>query len=118
MRIGLNLLHVLPEITGVWGYLDGLLDALARHGGDTRFVAFVTAASEALVPADGRFQVVRVPLRSSIRPLRVLFENTVLPGLAGRRGIDTMHHFAGTLPLGAAVPSVVTVYDLLVFADP
>jgi glycosyltransferase involved in cell wall biosynthesis len=118
MRIGLNLLHVLPEITGAWGYLGGLLNALARHGGDTRFVAFVTPASEALVPADVRFQVVRVPLRSSVRPLRVLFENTVLAGLARSRGIDTMHHFAGTLPLGAAVPSVVTIYDLLVFADP
>lgn len=118
MRIGLNLLHVLPQITGAWSYLDGLLGALAADGGDARFVAFATPASAALVPAGGRFETVCVRLPSSIRPLRVLFENTALAALARRHRVDTLHHFTGTLPLGAGVPSVVTIYDLLVMAHP
>lgn len=118
MRIGLNLLHVLPEITGAWSYLDGLLGALAADGGDARFVAFATPASAALVPRSERFQTVRVRLPSSIRPLRVLFENTALDALARRHGVDTLHHFAGTLPLGGSLPAVVTIYDLLVMVSP
>jgi len=118
MRIGLNLLHVLPEVTGGWSYLDGLLAGLAADGGDARFVAFVTPASAPLVPRGGRFETVCVRFPASVRPLRVAFENTALAALARRHRVDTMHHFHGALPLGSAVPSVVTVYDLLVMAHP
>ena len=118
MRIGLNLLHVLPEINGAWSYLEGLLGALAGNPCDARFVAFVTPASAAVVPRCGRFETVCVGLPSSIRPLRVLFENTALDALARRHRVDTLHHFTGTLPLGGTLPTVVTIYDLMAMARP
>jgi alpha-1,3-rhamnosyl/mannosyltransferase len=46
------------------------------------------------------------------------FENTALRLVTGRADLDCVHHFFGTLPLFAQAPSVVTVYDLMVFERP
>jgi alpha-1,3-rhamnosyl/mannosyltransferase len=122
MHVGLNLLPVLPEISGGWTYVRSVLDALAHGGAEgsagLRFTAFVSEASEAVVPRHPRFARVRVPVSARRRPLRVLAENLLLPVLAARHGVEVMHHFGAVLPLTERRPNVVTIYDLLVFESP
>lgn len=115
MRIGLNLLHALPEIGGGWNYIESLISALARYGHEINYVAFVTQYSRELVPRQPNFEVVPIRLASTIRSLRVVYENTIFNLLLKRFQLDCIHWFSGTQSFHCHVPSVVTVHDLKVF---
>ena len=112
MRVGLNLLHALPEIGGGWNYVRSLIKGLARVDREDTFIAFVTRESEVLVPARPNFTVVRVNIRSALRAWRVAFENTALLIMARHRRLDCLHWFSQTHALLNVVPSAVTIYDL------
>jgi alpha-1,3-rhamnosyl/mannosyltransferase len=116
LRIGLNLLHALPEIGGGWNYISNLLAALGREDRSNEFVAFVTDTSETLVPRQTNFRLERIAIRSSIRAKRVAYENTALQARASRERLDCMHWFANALGVINAAPAVVTVYDIQPFA--
>jgi glycosyltransferase involved in cell wall biosynthesis len=115
MRIGLNLLHILPEISGGWNYIANLLAALGKHDEDNTYVAFVTKESRCIVPIQGNFETILIRIRSQYRPLRVFYENTVLQLLSYQYQLDCMHWFANSQAIYNTVPAVVTVYDLLTF---
>jgi glycosyltransferase involved in cell wall biosynthesis len=115
VRIGLNLLHALPEIGGGWNYISSLVAALGREDQANEYVAFVTEQSAALVPSRPNFQSRVIPLRSRMRSLRVVFENTVLQALVWREALDCLHWFANVQGVVNAAPAVVTIYDLQPF---
>jgi alpha-1,3-rhamnosyl/mannosyltransferase len=115
LRIGLNLLHALPEIGGGWNYIRSLIAALGREDQANEYVAFVTDLSAELVPSAPNFQSRLIPLQSRTRPLRVVFENTALLALIRREKLDCMHWFANVHGVLNAAPAVVTVYDLQPF---
>jgi glycosyltransferase involved in cell wall biosynthesis len=117
MRIGLNLLHALPEIGGGWNYIQNLVVALGEYDRTNSYVAFVTHASECLVPTQPNFEHVLVKLHSESRPRRIVYENTVLQYLARKRHLDCMHWFASTQGIVNTVPAVVTVHDLQPFLN-
>ncbi len=117
MRIGLNLLHALPEIGGGWNYIRGLVRGLAEIDSSDHFVVFLTRESEMLVPERPNFELVRIPLDSANRPRRVLFEHTTLPRLVRRHRLDCLHWFSSTQALIRSVPGVVTIYDLHPFLN-
>jgi len=117
LRIGLNLLHALPEIGGGWNYIANLVNALAEGDTDNRYVAFVTKTSECLVPRRSNFETVMVNLRAESRPARILYENTVLQLLVRQKELDCLHWFSSNQAVLNSVPGVVTVYDLLAFLD-
>ncbi|MDB4916850.1 MAG: group 1 glycosyl transferase [Gemmatimonadetes bacterium] len=118
MRIGLNLLPVVPGIGGAWHYIANLISALAQSDRQNEYVAFVTGASASLVPVQDNFTSVHLPIHAEWRALRIGFENSVLPMLTRTRRLDCMHHFFGTLPILGSEPSIVSVFDLMVFARP
>ena len=117
MRIGLNLLHALPEIGGGWNYIANLVAALGKYDGDNNYVAFVTKESKRLVPSKPNFMSVCVNIRPASRVQRVVYENTWLQLLSDRYKLDCMHWFANTQALANAVPGVVTVYDMHSFLN-
>lgn len=57
----------------------------------------------------------RAPAR---RPQRLAWEQVALPRLLRQRGVDVHHAPHYTMPLGARVPTVVTVHDLSFFTHP
>jgi len=117
-RIGLNLLHALPEIGGGWTYIRNLVRVATTAMPDADVVAFVTNDSEALLPAGGRAEVVRVGLDARWRAARVAYENSLLYGTTRRARVDCLHWFANTVGILTPAASVVTVYDLLVLHAP
>jgi len=117
MRIGLNLLHALPEIGGGWNYIQNLVTALGDYDHTNSYVTFVTHASECLVPTQPNFERVLVKLHSESRPQRIVYENTVLQYLARKHHLDCMHWFASTQGIVNTVPAVVTVHDLQPFLN-
>lgn len=117
MRIGLNLLHALPEIGGGWTYIRNLLSAIARDDDRNEYVAFATPVSAELIPAARNFRRVLVPLPSRVRSLRGLFENTFLQLKVRRERLDCLHWFANIQGIVNLAPPVVTIHDLQPFLN-
>lgn len=117
MRIGLNLLHAMPEIGGGWNYISNLVDALAHADETNEYVAYVTDVSASLVPTRRNFQSIRVKIQSRVRAQRILFESSVLQLLVRRDKLDCLHWFANGQGIFNAVPPAVTIYDLQPFLD-
>lgn len=111
MKIGLNLLHARPEIGGVWNYISNVIKALGLSDCDYEFLAYCTSVSEEIVPNDPRFKTKIINLGGSSQLARISYEQSVLPFLAYRDRLDSMHWFANNRSLLGLVPSVVTVHD-------
>lgn len=118
MRIGLNLLHALPNIGGGWNYILRLVAALGGEEDQNSYVCFVTPESAALVPESRSFEMITIKISSESRVQRVLYENTLFPHVVKKHAIDLVHWFASTQAITSYTPSVVTFYDLQVFENP
>jgi glycosyltransferase involved in cell wall biosynthesis len=118
MRIGLNLLHAMPEIGGGWNYIARLVESLGEYDRENHYVAFVTDQSVGLVPRRPNFEIAHPGINPISRPQRVLYENTGLQRDARTHHLDLMHWFANNISVWRSVPGVVTVYDLHVFVNP
>jgi glycosyltransferase involved in cell wall biosynthesis len=112
LRIGLNLLHALPEIGGGWNYIANLVSALAAHERRHRYVAFATQRSRELIPDSPQFELRLVGIDARRRGSRVVYENTLLQRSVRRERLDCLHWFANGDGIWNAAPAVVTVYDL------
>lgn len=97
---------------GVSHYSRSLLTALGELASEgatpLRFTA-LTHTPE-FQPAGVRCVVSALPLERP--PLRIAWEQTVLPGKLERLDADLVHGLVNVLPLATRVPGVVTVHDL------
>jgi len=117
MHVGLNLIFLVPGETGGMEVaareLIPALVAEAKPG--TRFTAFVNR--ETAAAGDGPWgellPAVTVPVNARKRVQWVLGEQTLLPLLAARAGVDLVHSLASTAPLWGRFRRVVTVHDLI-----
>ena len=134
MHVGLNLIYLVPGETGgmevvarellpallaaAGRFGDGSEASVSRVGGsgrETRFTAFVNR--EAAAAGDGPWgellPAVTVPVNARRREQWVLGEQTLLPALAARAGVDLVHSLASTAPAWGPFRRVVTVHDLI-----
>jgi glycosyltransferase involved in cell wall biosynthesis len=116
-HIGLNLIFLVPgETGGMEVYARELIPALITAAPPgMRFTAFV--AREATDAGGGPWgellPAVTVPVRARSRVQWVLGEQTLLPGLAARAGVDLLHSLANTAPLRGRFRRVVTIHDMI-----
>jgi glycosyltransferase involved in cell wall biosynthesis len=116
-HVGLNLIFLVPGETGgmevVARELIPALLAAAPPG--MRFTAFVNreAASAGDGPWGELIPAVTVPVSARNRVQWVLGEQTLLPVMAARAGIELMHSLASTAPAWGRFHRVVTVHDLI-----
>src|SRR5271170_3606580 len=117
MHVGLNLIFLVPgETGGMEVAARELIPAmLAVAPANTRFTAFVNR--ETAAAGDGPWgellPAVTVPVNARSRAQWVLGEQTLLPVLAARKGVELMHSMASTAPLWGPFRRVVTVHDLI-----
>src|SRR3990172_3757686 len=114
MRIGLNLLYLLPGIVGgTENYAAGLLHGFAKKGKQHEFFVFVNEESSHW-PMPDATNMVRVicPLNGSIRWQRYYFEQMSFKTILSRYKIDILHSLGYVGPLKTPCPSVVTIHDL------
>jgi glycosyltransferase involved in cell wall biosynthesis len=116
LKVGLNLLHLLPgETGGSEIYARRLIPALAEASS----VELVLFASREGAPAlreehsGGAVPVVELPVAATGRSRRVLAEQTLLPRAARRAGVDLLHNAFTTAPALVGVPQVTTIHDLI-----
>jgi glycosyltransferase involved in cell wall biosynthesis len=116
-HIGLNLIFLVPgETGGMEVAARELIPALLSQAPpETRFTAFVNreAATAGGGPWGELLPAVTVPVNARNRVQWVLGEQTLLPRLAAREGVDVVHSLASTAPLWGRFRRVVTVHDLI-----
>src|ERR1700691_1167465 len=117
MHVGLNLIFLVPgETGGMEVAARELIPALIEDAPrDMRFTAFVNR--EAVAAKDGPWgellPAVTVPVNARKRVQWVRGEQTLLPRLAARAGVDLVHSLASTAPAWGRFRRVVTVHDLI-----
>jgi glycosyltransferase involved in cell wall biosynthesis len=115
MRIGLNLLFMIPTVVGgTEVYSAELIAALGRRlGSDDELVVFLNREAEHW-PLPNLDRVIRVdcPVTASRRADRYQFEQVELPGLLKLHRVDVVHSLGYVGPLHTPCPSIVTVHDL------
>lgn len=113
-RIGLNLLYLLPGVVGgTETYAAGLLQGLAEEDDGLEYVVFVNQESaDWPLPQSPCMHRVVCPVRATNRVRRLVFEQTRLPGLVRRRGLDVLHSLGYIAPLPGSCPGVVTIHDM------
>ena len=101
MRIGLNLLFLIPgTVGGTETYAAGLIGGLSRVGVGCGFVVFVNReAAEWPLPDGGQFRRVVCEVAASNRLARYRFEQTHLPRLVRKHGVDLLHSLGYVAPL-------------------
>ena len=114
MRIGINLLYLLPcKVGGTETYAAGLLHGLSQLGKQNDFVVFVNRESaEWLIPQAPNFTRVICPVAAIKRPRRYFFEQLRLPRMLKKHEVDIVHSLGYVGPLWTPCPAVVTLPDL------
>jgi glycosyltransferase involved in cell wall biosynthesis len=118
MRIGINLLYMLPgKVGGTETYAAGLLKGLAEISAKDDFVVFMNRESANWpIPNLPNFSRVVCPVKAHSRLQRYLYEQIRLPRLLSKYNIDIVHSLGYVSPLFAPCSSIVTVHDLNFFA--
>ena len=102
---------------GVGRNLEYLIPALDRLGVRLTVVAQARDVDWFAATAPGATVISPRSLPSS-RPLRLLWEQFGLPGVARRVGADVIYSPHYTMPLFASIPVVVALYDAIFFSHP
>jgi glycosyltransferase involved in cell wall biosynthesis len=117
VRVGLNVLHLVPSETGGGElYARRLIPALLEARSDLRLVVFAgheAAPSLAAEPWASEIELIHVPVRSRSQPRRVLAEQALLPRAARRAQVDLLHNMQNTAPVAPGVPQVTTILDVI-----
>jgi glycosyltransferase involved in cell wall biosynthesis len=116
MRIGLNLVYLVPGETGGTEIVAReLVPALAVARRDIELTIFLNQeAAEAREPFwSGLGEVVTVPVRARSRVQWVRGEQQLLPRIAARTGVEVVHSLGNTGPAWGRFRRVVTVHDLI-----
>lgn len=113
MRIGINTLYLLPgKVGGSETYIRNLVKQLVASDRENEYFIFINRESvgifESLAPG---IRVISCPVHAANRPLRILWEQLVLPWQV--RG----HHIAILLSAGMTAPFVCPATSVLVLYD-
>jgi len=114
MRIGVNALYLIPGgVGGTETYLRALLSALAKLDPVNEYFVFTNRETGAdLVPRQSNFHHEPQGLRAVNRVARLVWEQTLLPLAAARRGIEVMFNPGFTSPIICGRPQVTVFHDL------
>jgi glycosyltransferase involved in cell wall biosynthesis len=115
MRVGLNLVFLVPgETGGMEVYARELIQALLRLPGELELTAFVNReAAEGGGLFDGALEEVQVPVHARNRADWVRGEQQHLPRLAKAAGCELVHSLASTAPVRGPFRRVTTIHDLI-----
>jgi glycosyltransferase involved in cell wall biosynthesis len=114
MRIGINILYLLPGVVGgTETYAAGLLYGLAQIGNQNEVLVFVNKESaEWPIPQAANFTRIVCPVAATRRTRRYFFEQLSLPRMLKKYGVDMVHSLGYVGPLRTPCPAVVTIPDL------
>lgn len=119
LRVGIDLTALLPTTTGVDNYLIRLVEALSELDRGTRYLLFVNREDAGRFSGGlgANFEIAGWCLRP--RPVRLAFQQVVLPAAAVARRLDVVHSPSFIMPMvRAGTRHLLTVYDMTFFSHP
>jgi glycosyltransferase involved in cell wall biosynthesis len=113
-RIGVNALYLIPGgVGGTEIYLRELLAALARIDSQNEYFVFTNRETGAdLTPRQGNFHWKPQDIGAKSRPLRIAWEQTILPLEALRLKLEVLLNPGFTAPILTPCPCVTVFHDL------
>lgn len=121
MRVGLDLLYLVPgETGGRETYARELVPAMLEQAPELEVVAFVNrdAGVELASSLGAGVSAVRLPVSARSRAQWAFGELAVVAASARRARVDVLHCMANFAPGWGATPRVVTIHDLQYLAVP
>ena len=114
LRIGVNALYLIPGgVGGTEIYLRNLLRALAEIDDTNEYVLFTNRETgRDLAPGQANFRVAAQSVHASFRPVRILWEQFVLPPAIAGQHLDVLLNPGFTAPLLCGCPQVTVFHDL------
>ncbi len=117
MRIGVNTLFMIPgDVGGTEVYLRNTLTAMAAQDTENVLVLFTNRENDSLLRRDlaeyPTVEYYQLPCRASVRPIRILIEQVLLPFVAKRQDVDVLWSPGYTAPAFCFSPQAVTIHDL------
>ena len=114
MKIGINALYLLPgKVGGSETYIRNLVKWLVAIDQQNEYFIFINRESEGIFESLApRIRVVHCPVKATSRPLRILWEQAVLPFQVKRYKIDVLLSAGLTAPFFCPATSVLVLYDL------
>lgn len=114
MKIGINLLYLLPGVVGgTETYAVELLKGLAKINDQDDFLVFVNnECAQWPLPEAKNFHKMNCSVNATNRSARYFFEQILLPKLLKKNGIEVVHSLGYVAPLFTSCKSVVTIHDL------
>lgn len=113
MRIGLNLLYLIPgQVGGTETYATKLMHSLNSLNQDDDYLVYVNKESAAFpVPESPRFTKIVCGVQASHRVKRYLFEQFVLPFLLQRHRVNILHSMGYVGPILPLKRHIITIHD-------
>ena len=120
MRIGLNLLYLIPgHVGGTQTYAESLIRALAGIDEENIYTIFVNPEAACLDwPRKPNFHIVVCRFAARRRAVRYAYEQLVLPRLLKQLNIDLVHSPGYVSPLKTQCASIVSILDVVHVAYP
>lgn len=114
MRIGINLLYLIPgKVGGTEVYAKGLLHGLSCIESGHEFIVFLNqSAANWPLPQTNNFYRVICPIWGASQRQRYFYEQLHFASILRKKGVDLVHSLGYVGPLFPGIPSVVTVPDL------
>lgn len=112
--IGINALYLIPGgVGGTEVYLRSLLASLASIDTGNQYVVFTNVETGAdLIPKAPNFKQVAQFCRATIRPWRLLHEQTILPIACAVHGVDVLLNPGFSAPILRVCPNVSVFHDM------
>ena len=114
MRIGINTLYLLPgKVGGTEVYIRNLVKWLTRVDRKNEYIIFINKESIGVFDElIHRVRIVLCPVKATSRPLRILWEQFILPAQMRRLKIDLLLSAGMTSPFFSPAASVLVIFDL------
>jgi glycosyltransferase involved in cell wall biosynthesis len=114
MRIGINTLYLIP---GAYGgnevYVRNLLIALQKIDSINEYIVFTNKEGSGTFRFENsNWREICCPVRAMVKPLRIIWEQLILPWQVRKNQLDLLHGVGYIVPLIFSCPSAVTIYDI------
>lgn len=118
MRVGIDATVLHGRFSGVENAVRGLLLGLAEIDRATEYVLFCGRQAPLAGPLPPNYRWHCLPFDAESKLRRIAFQQTGLPRLARALGLDALHGPAYVTPIAHTVPTIASIYDLMIFLYP
>ena len=113
MRIGINLLFLIPnKVGGTETYTRGMIESLEKYDDKNNYILFCNQENFDTFSSSKKMLKVKLPVAAKYKPLRLIFEQVLLPFYLLKYKVDLLHSFGYIGPFITPCKSIVNIFDL------